>query len=284
MRNFTFLTDGVNDEVLRAFRAAFMEKTATWNVMVKVCQTPEEAREAIDGTSHAYACVPSFRSVLYEAGYVKGASARLAQGADILYRGGSNMIALSQCARSVVDALEQKFIPIYGARVVVVGSGSAAFDMAYECSRAGVDEVVLLDTDKSRVRNNLEAFLDTFGKTRMQILDTEQARVGHLSAMKAYEHTHFLYGSLSGARDRVTRADIVIGMVPPGRAQHYEQDMAAWSFRAPQIVCDVWSGSRSVLLTRAEEYACDLVASSDLMSMWGAEAADLLLEFGNAQL
>lgn len=284
MRNLTFLTDGVNDDMLRAFRTAFMEKTATWSVMLKECSTLEEAREALDGTSHAYACVPSFRSALYEEGYVKGASARLSQGADILYRGGSNMIALSQCARSVVDTIEQQFIPIYGAHVVIVGSGSAAFDMAYECSRAGVDEVVLLDTDKGRARHNLEAFLDAFGKTRMQILDTEQAREGHVSASKAYEHTKFMYGTLSGARERVTRSDIVIGMMPAGRISQYEQDMASWAFRSPQIVCDVWPAQNSVLLEQAEKYACDIVATSDLMSAWGGEAADLLLEFGNAQL
>lgn len=284
MRNFTFLTDGSAEEALRSFRRAFMEKTATWNVKLEVCASLEEARSALDGTSHAYACVPTFRNVLYEAGYVKGASARLAQGADILYRGGSNMIAISQCARSVVDAIEERFIPIYGARVVVLGSGSAAFDLAYECSRAGVDEVVLLDTNKTRVHNNLEAFLETFGKTRMQILDTEQSREGHLSAMKAYEHTSFLYGTPRGAHEKVTNADIIIAMLPQAHALNYDGDIAEWKLRSPQIVCDVWGGGQSALLTQAQNFACDTIASSDVMGTWGREAADLLLEFGNAQL
>lgn len=284
MRNLTFLTNEAHEVSARAFREAFMEKTATWNVAIARCSTTEEAQQILNNKSHAYVTIPAFRSVLYEAGYVKGASARLTQGADVLYRGGSNMIALSQCARSVVDTLEEQFIPIYGARVVIVGSSGAAFDVAYECSRAGVDEVILLDADKDRVRNNLEAFLDAFGKTRMQILDTEQARVGHLSAVRAYEHTEFLYGSLTGARARVKHADIIIGMLPSAQTKRYEKDLMAWPLHSSQIICGLWADSDMPLLRRAQEQACDMVSMNDVMGTWGSAAADLLIEFGNASL
>ena len=77
-----------------------------------------------------------FRQAVFEAGKVQGASARLAQGADILYRGGKNTLALSQYARVAIDEMERLFLPLYGAKAVVLGSGSSALDVAYECARA----------------------------------------------------------------------------------------------------------------------------------------------------
>ena len=53
--------------------------------------------------------------------------------------------------------------------------------MAYECSRAGVDLVTILDEDKLRAQENLDTFLEIFAKNRMSILDTDQARTGHLA-------------------------------------------------------------------------------------------------------
>lgn len=63
-----------------------------------------------------------FRQAVFEAGKVQGASARLAQGADILYRGGKNTLALSQYARVAIDEMERLFLPLYGAKAVVLGS------------------------------------------------------------------------------------------------------------------------------------------------------------------
>lgn len=78
--------------------------------------------------------------------------------------------------------MERLFLPLYGAKAVVLGSGSSALDVVYECARAGVSEITLLGAEKERTRNNLLAFLEAFGKERTQIIDTEQKRVGHLSA------------------------------------------------------------------------------------------------------
>ena len=173
MRNLTFLASPAIAPAAVSFRRSFMEKTASWSVAIEECHTRGEAAALLSAKrSHAFVVSAQFRQAVFEAGKVQGASARLAQGADILYRGGKNILALSQYARVAIDEMERLFLPLYGAKAVVLGSGSSALDVAYECARAGVSEITLLGAEKERTRNNLLAFLEAFGKERTQIIDT----------------------------------------------------------------------------------------------------------------
>ena len=264
MRNLTFLAAPAAKPVAGSFRRSFMEKTASWNVVIEECRTCGEAA----------ALLSARKSHVFEAGEVQGASARLAQGADILYRGGKNMLALSQYARVAIDEMERLFLPLYGAKAVVLGSGSSALDVVYECARAGVSEITLLGAEKERTRNNLLAFLEAFGKERTQIIDTEQKRVGHLSATRAYDNASFLFGTVAAA-SRIAAADLVF----------CTEDFsgAGIAFEPGHIVCDL-CGESACYSDAATAAGCDYLATSSVMAAWGAECAELLVEFGRAEL
>lgn len=276
MRNLTFLTAPSTEPAARCFRRAFMGKTATWSVGVAVCASRAEGARVLEGKEHAFAASPAFRGALYSAATVKGASARLSGGADVLYRAERGPIALAQLARSVVDALEEAFLPIHGARVAVLGSGSAALDAAYECSRAGVDEVVLLGRDKARTQEALSSFLDEFFRSRTGIIDADQAREGHLSALRAYEHTDFLFGAVNGPV-RLSQADVVINLMSR------LPDEALAALNDSQIVCDPW-GLCPAFDEAARVAGCDVLPSDAAMARWGTAAADVLVEFGRGML
>lgn len=253
-----------------------MDKTAVWNVAVSECNSIDEAEHALEGNEHAFIVAPAYRSLLFQQAHALGASSKLSQGADLRYRGGSSTITISQLSRSLVDYLEETFIPIYGAKVVIFGSGSAALDFAYESCRAGVDQVTILDSDKKIAEENLSTFLESFAKNRMSILDTEQAKLGHLSATRAYDHTDFAYGSLQST-NAVSQADIVVSFL---KNKDFKED----SFKclsSSQIVCDPWGRSPNLTFA-ANEIGCDLVSSSTFMKYWGTACANLLIEFGNA--
>lgn len=276
MRNLTFIaTPDVSNQASR-FRRAFMKKTAVWSVSIRECETQDDARLLLEGNEHAFVVAPAFRSLLFETATAKGASTKLTQGSDIRYRGGSNTVSVSQLARSVVDCLEEAFIPLYGAHVVILGSSSCALDMAYECSRAGVDLITLLDSDRDRVQENLDTFLAAYAKNKMSILDTEQSRTGHLSATRAYEHCDFKFGSLQ-AFSSIDQADIVISFLPGSVSiPDYSEVL-----HSAQIVCDPW-GRSDDLLQQAQNKQSDVVPYSMIMDYWGRECAKLLIEFGNA--
>ena len=104
MRNLTFLAAPAAKLAAASFRRAFMEKTASWSVVIEECRTRSEAAALLSAKkSHAFVVSAPFRRAVFEAGKVQGASARLAQGADILYRGGKNTLAVSQYARVAID-------------------------------------------------------------------------------------------------------------------------------------------------------------------------------------
>ena len=272
MRNLTFLASPAIAPVAGSFRRSFMEKTASWSVVIEKCRTRGEAAALLSARkSHAFVVSAPFRQVVFEAGEVQGASARLAQGADILYRGGKNTLALSQYARVAIDEMERLFLPLYGAKAVVLGSGSSALDVVYECARAGVSEITLLGAEKERTRNNLLAFLEAFGKERTQIIDTEQKRVGHLSATRAYDNASFLFGTVAAA----SRADLVFCTEDFSRA--------GIAFEPGHIVCDL-CGESACYNDAATAAGCDYLATSSVMAAWGAECAELLVEFGRAEL
>lgn len=276
MRRLTFIATPSSRPAAQTFRRAFMDKTATWSVSIEECSTIAEAQRACSGADHAYVVAAPFRSILAGEAAMLGSSARLTQGADIMFRGTSQRLCVSQVARAAIDAMEQVYLPVFGAHVVVLGSGSAALDFAYELSRAGVDEVIILDDDKERARNNVEAFLDAYDRDKMRIIDTEASREGHLSALRAYEHTSYLFGSFS-SRSRITSADVVID-ASFGRAPSF----GAAVFREAQIVCDPWGVSGSFQC--AEEVGFDVLSSEEVMRCWGAQAADLLTDLVRADL
>ena len=96
MRNLTFLASPAIAPVAASFRRSFMEKTASWSVAIEECHTRSEAAALLLAKrSHAFVVSAQFRQVVFEAGKVQGASARLAQGADILYRGGKTLLPLA---------------------------------------------------------------------------------------------------------------------------------------------------------------------------------------------
>lgn len=275
MRNLTFLASPAIAPAAASFRRSFMEKTASWSVAIEECHTRGEAAVLLSAKrSHAFVVSAQFRQAVFEAGKVQGASARLAQGADILYRSGKNTLALSQYARVAIDEMERLFLPLYGAKAVVLGSGSSALDVVYECARAGVSEITLLGAEKERTRNNLLAFLEAFGKERTQIIDTEQKRVGHLSATRAYDNASFLFGTVAAA-SRIASADLVFC------AEDFSQ--AGIAFGPGHIVCDL-CGESTCYSDAAIAAGCDYLATSSVMAAWGAECAELLVEFGRAEL
>ena len=99
MRNLTFLAAPAAKPAAGSFRRSFMEKTASWSVVIEECRTRGEVAALLSARkSHAFVVSAPFRQVVFEAGEVQGASARLAQGADILYRrNGAALPSLVRC-------------------------------------------------------------------------------------------------------------------------------------------------------------------------------------------
>lgn len=271
MRNLTFIATPGTRSLAREFRSSFMEKTAVWNVMVETCGSAAEAQALFRATRcHAFAVSYPFRPLAFSDGKLHGASARLTNGADVLYRGERGALALSQLARSAVDLIERTYLPLYGSSAVVLGSGSAALDVAYELARAGVSQITLMGNDKERTRANITAFLQTFDEQKTQIIDTDQAKEGHLSAARAFQNARFFCATVASA-SHIQQADVVLSV---------DADLSSVSLplHQGQIVCSLWDRADLPFSCNARESLCDFIGAEEVMRAWGADCAELLVE------
>ncbi len=276
MRNLTFLATPGTYDLAKVFRRSFMEKTAVWNVVVESCKSATEAKALLPATrTHAYAVSYPFRSLAFTEGELHGASARLTQGADVLYRGERGSLALSQLSRSAVDLIERTFLPLYGSCAVVLGSGSSALDAAYELARAGVSQITLLGNSKERTHAGLAAFLRSFDEQKTQIIDADQAREGHLSAVRAFDNARFLCGTLASA-SHIRQADVVL-------AVDADLSTASLPLREGQIVCSLWDRADLPFPRQARTALCDFVSAEEVMRAWGADCAELLVGFSSGR-
>lgn len=245
--------------------------------MVVPCSSTSEAQVLFRATrTHAFAVSYPFRGLTFGKGRLQGASSRLTEGADVLYRGERGVLAFSQLSRSAIDLLERKFLPLYGSSAVVLGSGSVALDTAYELARAGVSKIAVLGNSLERTRAGLTSFIEAFGKQRNQIIDADQAQEGHLSAARAFETARFLCGSLASL-SHIEQADVVISA---------DADLSTVDLplRRGQIVCSLWDRADLPFSEKALAASCDFLGAEEVMRAWGADCAELLVEFSNGRM
>lgn len=274
MRNLTFIATPGTFDLAVEFRRSFMDKTAVWNVMVEPCTSACEAQALFQARrSHAFAVSYPFRPLAASESELQGASARLVQGADVVYRGERGALAMSQLSRSAIDLVERAFLPLYGSCAVVLGSGSAALDTAYELARAGVSQITVLGNSKERTRDGLTSFLDAFERQRTQIIDADQACEGHLSAARAFENARFLCGSLASI-SHIEQADVVFSV---------DADLSAIDLplHRGQIACSLWERAGLSFPEKAQATSCDFVGVEEVMRAWGADCAAVLIELSN---
>lgn len=274
MRNLTFVATPGTCDLAKEFRRSFMEKTAVWNVMVEPCSSVQQAHAMFQAKRiHAFAVSYPFRTLASNEGELQGASARLVQGADVVYRGERGALALSQLSRSAIDLVEREFLPLYGSCAVVLGSGSAALDTAYELARAGVSQITVLGNDKERTRAGFASFLEAFERQRNQIIDADQAREGHLSASRAYENARFLCGTVASV-SHIDKADVVFSV---------DADLSSIDLplHAGQIACSLWDRADLSFPEAARAASCDFVGAEDVMRAWGADCAGVLVELSS---
>ena len=65
MRNLTVVCTPDTETLMRRFRSSFMEKTATWSVLVEVVDNRNKAYDLVEGDDDAYVITPRFEDVLF---------------------------------------------------------------------------------------------------------------------------------------------------------------------------------------------------------------------------
>lgn len=277
MRNLTVVCTPDTETLMRRFRSSFMEKTATWSVLVEVVDNRNKAYDLVEGNDDAYVITPRFEDVLFNEADFPSVPSEIVQGCDILARSGPDFVGMSLLGKTTIQEIEDELMPIYDARVVIFGTDSLALDCAYHAARAGVSEIVLLDSQRDRALNNTEAFMDSFAKMRNSAVDTDQATFGHLSIKRAYENCDIKFGIYDKAVRLTSRADIVINACPHTALS--VSFLSRLEFKENQIICDLYDGDNlGPVISLSKIAQSDCVDAQAVYARWGSQCATTLVD------
>lgn len=277
MRNLTVVATPDTEALMRVFRSAFMEKTATWSVLVEVVENRDRAYDLVEGSDDAYVMTPRYEDVLFDEVDFPSVPSEITQGCDMLARSGPDFVGMSLLGKTTIQEIEDELMPIYDAKVVIFGTNSLALDCAYHAARAGVSEIILLDSSKERALNNVEAFMDMFAKMRTKAVDTDQATFGHLSIKRAYEYADIKFSVFDKAVRLTSRTDIVINATP-----HHALPVSFLSrleLSQNQIVCDLYDyDNLGPLVSLSSLASSDCVKAQNVYKRWGTSSAETLTD------
>lgn len=253
------------------YNAAYERLGLPWRYDLADCATEEEAQSFVDACDFLSINITTpYKPLAYQAATAKAATAKLAQGANVLVKKGEALIGFNTDGQGCVTYLERTGFSFAGKRVAVCGTGPTALSILHACAIAGADVVMLVGRDKERSRKVLEGYVERFGLLANATVDLPAAQAHHRSFRTAYERTTFKFGSYTTSTKALAAADLVVNATPLGMHEGDAAPFDAALLRAGQTVFDaVYGHGETALVRAAREAGC---AAHDGAGMLVAQA------------
>lgn len=199
------------------YNAAYERLGLPWRYECADVPTVEQARAFLEARDFLSVNITTpYKPQALEAATHRAASAKLAQGANLLVKHGDALIAYNTDGQGCVSFLERTGFSFADASVVVCGTGPTALAICHACAIAGAREVVLVGRDKERSQRVLESYVDAFGKLAHAAIDLPAAEQHHRSFLTAYEQTTFKFGTYATSTQALGSADLVVNATTLG--------------------------------------------------------------------
>ena len=199
------------------YNAVYERLGLPWRYGLADCATEEEARSFVEARGFLSINITTpYKPLAFEAATAKAATAKLAQGANVLVKKGDALIGFNTDGQGCVAYLERTGFCFAGKRVAVCGTGPTALSILHACAIAGADVAMLVGRDKERSRKVLEGYVERFGLLANATVDLPAAQAHHRSFRTAYERTTFKFGSYTTSTKALAAADLVVNATPLG--------------------------------------------------------------------
>lgn len=240
------------------YNAVYERLGLPWRYDLADCATEEEAQSFVDARDFLSINITTpYKPLAYQAATAKAATAKLAQGANVLVKKGEALIGFNTDGQGCVTYLERTGFSFAGKRVAVCGTGPTALSILHACAIAGADVVMLVGRDKERSRKVLEGYVERFGLLANATVDLPAAQAHHRSFRTAYERTTFKFGSYTTSTKALAAADLVVNATPLGMNEGDAAPFDATLLRAGQTVFDaVYGHGETALVRAAHEAGC----------------------------
>ena len=240
------------------YRAVYRKLGVDWSYDIKDIPTADETRAFLGAKEYLSVNVTTpYKPLAYGMATVPAASARLAQGANLLVVKDGELIAYDTDGQGCIAYLERKGIHLAGKRVAVCGTGPTALAILHTAALAGADEVLLLSRDKAKSESVLRAYLDEYGQLAQATIDLPAARENHMSFRQAYQHATFKYGSYQTSTKAISSSDVIIDATPLGMNTGDPAPFDTALLSSGQVVLDtVYGHGKTALLS--VQIVCDI--------------------------
>lgn len=240
------------------YNAVYERLGLPWRYDLADCATEDEARSFLDARDFLSVNITTpYKPLAYQAATAKAATAKLAQGANVLVKKGGALIGFNTDGQGCVAYLERTGFSFAGKRVAVCGTGPTALSILHACSIAGADVAMLVGRDKERSRKVLEGYVERFGLLANATVDLPPAQAHHRSFRAAYERTTFKFGSYTTSTKALVAADLVVNATPLGMNEDDGAPFDTALLRAGQTVFDaVYGHGETALVRAAREAGC----------------------------
>lgn len=249
------------------YNAVYERMGLPWRYDLADCETEAEARALLDGRGFLSVNITTpYKPLAFQTATAKAASAKLAEGANVLVKKGDALIGYNTDGQGCVAYLERTGFGFAGKRVAVCGTGPTALSIMHACSVAGADVALLLGRDKERSRKVLEAFVERFGLLANATIDLPAAKSHHRSFRTAYERTTFKFGSYDTSKKALASVDLVVNATPLGMRAGDGAPFDTSVLRPGQTVFDaVYGHGETPLVRDAKTAGCTVLDGAGML-------------------
>ena len=240
------------------YNAAYEKLGLPWHYGFADLETVEEAQAFLDARDFLSINITTpYKPLAFKAADVRGASARLARGANVLVNKDGVLVAYNVDGQGCVAYLERAGINFAGAHVAVCGTGPTALAILHAVAQAGADEVLLVGRNKDRSRDVLERYADEFKHLASTAIDMPAPQEHHRGFRQTYDEVSLKFGSYTTSTRALSAADVIIDATPLGMREGDPAPFDTSLLSAGQVVFDVVYGhGTTALMSAAREAGC----------------------------
>ncbi|MEF9875433.1 shikimate dehydrogenase family protein [Gordonibacter sp.] len=268
------------------YNAVYERLGLPWHYEPADLATAEEARAFLAARDFLSVNITTpYKPEALRAATHRAASAKLAQGANLLVKHGDALIAYNTDGQGCVAFLERTGFSFDDASVVVCGTGPTSLAICHACAIAGAREVVLVGRDKERSRQVLETYVEAFDQLAHAAVDLPAAQEHHRSFRTAYDQTAFKFGSYATSTQAIGSADLVVNATTLGMKPDDPAPFEVGLLHEGQCVFDaVYGHGETALVVGARTAGCMVHDGAGMLVAQAVSSVQAVIDIAGADV
>lgn len=268
------------------YNALYEKMGLPWSYGFMDLSTSEEAEAFLAARDFLSLNITTpYKPLAFEAASAKAASAKLAQGANVLVKRGEALIGYNTDGMGCIANLERLGHSFAKKRVAVCGTGPTSLAILHSAAVAGASVVMLLGRNMERTHTTLDGYLERFNTLANATIDLPSFYEGHRSFRKAYEDTLFKYGTYATSEKALAAADIIINATPLGMKPEDPAPFNTAVLHPGQVVFDcIYGHGITPLVQAATDAGCSVYNGAGMLVAQAVETLFIVCEIQGVEV